>query len=801
MRLRESLVYRWVYNFLVVALLVLLFSGCENAPTFNDPVRDYLDYYTNSAAIEYHRLSCDYLVDKDGNVCISSDGDKSLIFYLRNPRKYPLDMSFSEIPSSSLSQDSDDRSVATFTYPSSFLLSHDGGQEIGGSISLTTADGVARSFDGYSFSLVCNSPPPSVKGPCVQTSGGKYIVCFYLPSSMLSVSPHNETHKIYINENLIEFEAVSSLPSSYTNVPSGGLNPLNGTTFSSIIPSGYNAFYYNTGRTVETGDDLSWNIYLEDDAGLCSKKMTASTLTVPVSGSVSGVDVLASGGATADTGTLTASIDEAGVSVASYSWTSSSSDIVNVTQDPTNPNQASVTSVGGGVATVSVQMELSDGRIVTKSKEVRVLSLSLDSGDLNLLKGQSATDLSVSRLGFPSTPVYTWNSSNPSAATVSGGSVSPVAKGVTTITVSASYGGKTVTSQPKTVNVHEATLGGTPYVFKDKTTSLSVTIESPSGVSAPSVSYSWQSNTASVATVPSGASGSSCTVTGVGAGTSVVEASVTMNGKTAVVSRTVSVYRLSLSGPVFIDKNGSPETFSASVSGYSGPVSYTWSSSAPGKATVGSGTNATNYVTPVATGATTISVSVTINGVTETQTKDIRVCGVSITSGTVSVLQGKSYTLGKNYFGFPSQPAYTWTSSNASVVTVDSSGAVTGVGSGTAVITLKASLGGLEVTTTKTVSCIALSFSNSNLNGNSVTIHKGQTYSGTINLNPPPTSGYGVNSSDTDIAGCAYDSEGGFSLVAHDIIGTVEMTITIWPGATTGDGSTTMKLFTVTVIE
>ena len=58
-----------------------------------------------------------------------------------------------------------------------------------------------------------------------------------------------------------------------------------------------------------------------------------------------------------------------------------------------------------------------------------------------------------------------------------------------------------------------------------------------------------------------------------------------------------------------------------------------------------------------------------------------------------------------------------------------------------------------------------------------------------------------MSSSDTDIAGCAYDSEGGFSLVAHDIIGTVEMTITIWPGATTGDGSTTMKLFTVTVIE
>lgn len=795
MKSRDYFVHSRHIHFFILVTLFLLFSSCENYPDYNDPVRDYLDYYTNSAAIEYYGLACDYLVDKDGDICISSEGNKTINFYLRNPRNYSLTMDFG---TDVLTQDSQDKTLASYTYDSSYLLTHECGQEIGGTIGLVTNDGTPRTFESYSFSLKCNSPPPGVKGQCVQTAGGRYVVCFYLPN--LS-APHNDVHKLYIGGNLVEFENVSALPSAYTVSPSG-LTPLGGVSFSTVVPPGYSLFYYTTDQTVSAEDDFSCSVYLEDDAGLRSKTTIASTMTVPASGSISGTDVLALG--SDDSGTLEADVD--GGSVANYSWSSSPSGIVQLTQNPSDQSQVALTPLAGGVTTVSVQMELSDGRIVTKSKEIRVLSLSLAGGDLDLLKGQTSTSLSVTQNGFPSTPVYTWASTNDGVASVSGGSVSPVAKGNTTISVSASYGGKTVSAK-KTVHVHEATISGGQYVFTDNNTTFSVTVSSPDGAESPSVAYSWMSQSTSVATVPSSCESSSCLVSAVSAGSSTIKATLTLNGKNVVLQRTVNVYKLNLSGPEFIAKTGGAKTFTASVSGYSEAVNYIWSSSSSSVATVGAGNSSTTSVTPETTGTTTVSVKVTINGKQCTESKSVKVCDVSIQApSTLMVLSGKSYTLSKSAPNFPLGTSYTWTSSNTSVATVDSSGKVTGVSGGSATITLKASYDGLEITATKSISVSTLSFSNSALNSGSLVLRKGDTYSGTITITPSPTSGYGVNvyvpgtsNPASDTLGCSYDTENNFTLTAKKT-GQVDVYITLFP---TGDVTVqnSMLLYTVTVSE
>lgn len=770
MKSRDYFVHSRHIHFFILVTLFLLFSSCENYPDYNDPVRDYLDYYTNSAAIEYYGLACDYLVDKDGDICISSEGNKTINFYLRNPRNYSLTMDFG---TDVLTQDSQDKTLASYTYDSSYLLTHECGQEIGGTIGLVTNDGTPRTFESYSFSLKCNSPPPGVKGQCVQTAGG----------------------------NLVEFENVSALPSAYTVSPSG-LTPLGGVSFSTVVPPGYSLFYYTTDQTVSAEDDFSCSVYLEDDAGLRSKTMIASTMTVPASGSISGTDVFAFG--SADSGTLTAAVD--GGSVASYSWSSSPSGIVQLAPNPSDQSQVALTPLAGGVTTVSVQMELSDGRIVTKSKEIRVLSLSLAGGDLDLLKGQASTSLSVTQNGFPSTPVYTWASTNDGVASVSGGSVSPVAKGNTTISVSASYGGKTVSAE-KTVHVHEATISGGQYVFTDNNTTFSVTVSSPDGAESPSVAYSWMSQSTSVATVPSSCESSSCLVSAVSAGSSTIKATLTLNGKNVVLQRTVNVYKLNLSGPEFIAKTGGAKTFTASVSGYSEAVNYIWSSSSSSVATVGTGNSSTTSVTPKTTGTTTVSVKVTINGKQCTESKSVKVCDVSIQApSTLMVLSGKSYTLSKSAPNFPLGTSYTWTSSNTSVATVDSSGKVTGVSGGSATITLKASYDGLEITATKSISVSTLSFSNSALNSGSLVLIKGNTYSGTITITPSPTSGYGVNvyvpgTSEPayDKLGCSYDGANNFTLTAHNT-GQVDVYITLFPTIDT-TVQNRILLYTVTVSE
>ena len=951
---------------LAISAFLFLCAGCKEPPTWDDPVRDYFDYYTNSAEIEWYELSCEFLQDKNGDVCIASDANKTLSFYMRNPRKYNLNVDFNNGDASSgiiTTQNQDDKTVINLTYPPSYLVAHDGGGEIGGTISIVVNDETLREFESYTFSLKCNTSPPSVKGHCVQVSGGKYVVCFYLPTYLLSSSAHvHDTHTLYINGNEIASGTASELASA-SSVLSSALNPLGGgTAFSSSAPTDYTAFYYLTDIIVSDDDDLSWTIYIEDDDGLSSKKMTASTRTASVGVTISGDGVLKA--ADSESTTLTASFesDEA-IALGTCTWTSSDTDVAVVSGNGTT---ATVTAVSGGVATITMQAELSDGRIVTQSKEMRVLSLAL-SGDaaLNLLKGQTATSLTVNKFGFPSTPSYSWLSSNSSVASVSSsGGVTPLAIGTTTITVSASYGGKTV-SATKTVHVHEVSISGNTEVLAGQALSLSATISSPSGVSAPSdISYSWTSGSTAVATIsggsstgtvtgvtsgtatitltasyggknttatktvhvhevsisgdselfieqtlslsavissPSGVStpsgisyswtsgttavatisGSSSTasVTGVTNGTSTITLTVTFNSSSISVTKTINVYKLNLSGVSLIDKAGSAKRFTASVTGYDGTPTYSWSSSPTGKVSL-SGSGATRSVSPIATGTTTVSVTATINGktctkslsvtvyeltisgttlvkkgasattltaaiggyegsvswswssgtssvaslsytgqtatvspgsagssritvtatfggTTATASKNFYVCDVSITSSATTIFTGKGLRLLKTCTGFPSTPTYTWTSSNTSVLSVNTDGDIIGVNKGSATVTLKASYDGVEVSTTKTICVIGFVFDNSSFNSNIITLRKGDVYTGTMSFDPArPANGFGFNF-DPTIVGIGYNVDDEYTITAVGV-GTVVVKITVWDE---NMDTTTMDFFTITVIE
>ena len=62
--------------FSLFVLILSIFTACKQ-PTWNDPVREYLEYYTETAAVEDFEVVQSYLVDKDGNVCISSFGEET----------------------------------------------------------------------------------------------------------------------------------------------------------------------------------------------------------------------------------------------------------------------------------------------------------------------------------------------------------------------------------------------------------------------------------------------------------------------------------------------------------------------------------------------------------------------------------------------------------------------------------------------------------------------------------------------------------------------------------------------------
>ncbi len=260
-------------------------------------------------------------------------------------------------------------------------------------------------------------------------------------------------------------------------------------------------------------------------------------------------------------------------------------------------------------------------------------------------------------------PGGSWTSSNPSIATVSSVSsasamLTGVSTGVVTVTYtlgSASvYGTFTVNPSPGTIS------GGTSPICVSSSTTLT---------SSTSGGY-WTSGSSYVATVGS----STGVVTGAHAGTT----SIMYHLGGCTVYKTVTVVATttgSIVGPTSVCA-GSTITL-ADSSGASG----VWSSSNPSIATVGS---SSGIVTGVAAGTVTISLTVTGACGTATLTRVITVSATT-TPGTItgasSVMVGSTISLSATPSGG------SWTSGSTSIATISSGGVVTGIATGTSVIT------------------------------------------------------------------------------------------------------------------
>lgn len=317
--------------------------------------------------------------------------------------------------------------------------------------------------------------------------------------------------------------------------------PITGYPAFSGTLSGYTAFYYNTDTPVVTGDNIEWTIYLEDNDGLTSKTVTASTIVAPATVTLSGNDLL---DLTDDgnTSTISAEIDEG--EVRNWSWTSSDEEIISVARNP-DGSSATITASKGGTADITATAELTDGRIFSSTKTIRVLDLEFaQNSPEDFLKGQTDIPLIVDAPGFPGTPTLTWDTENHSIATVdSTGKIGALAKGSTSVTVSASYGGKTV-SETKELFVHELSIsGGTELFVGGSPLTLSANVSSPDGRSNPQdLDLTWYSvNSATVASVNDGR------VTAIGTGHSMIFVDATLNGNRLEYAATTTVYVYDLS--------------------------------------------------------------------------------------------------------------------------------------------------------------------------------------------------------------------------------------------------------------
>jgi uncharacterized protein YjdB len=293
-----------------------------------------------------------------------------------------------------------------------------------------------------------------------------------------------------------------------------------------------------------------------------------------------------------------------------------------------------------------------------------------------------------------------WSTSNAAAATVnSSGIVTGVAAGSATITATSS--GKTGTSAvtvtavaPVVTTVTVAPTSAS--ILVGATTSLQAAVKDQNGNVMTGQTVSWSSGNSSAATV-----NSSGVVTGVAAGSATITATASgVSGTSAItvtavppVVTTVTITPMSASVTA-----GATTTLQATVKDQNGNVmtgqTVSWSTSNAAAATV----NSTGVVTGVAAGSATITA--TSSGKTGISTVTVTAVAPVVTTVTVaptsaSIVVGATTTLQatvKDQNGnVMTGQVVTWSSSNSSAATVNSSGVVTGVAAGSATISATSS--------------------------------------------------------------------------------------------------------------
>lgn len=213
--------------FFLFTILLSGFSSCRFFEEYlNEPVKEYFKDYTETAGImRYEITGGEYHEDANGRISIFSSQDAEITFYLRNPQKFNFSVANANLDFSALnnedvkkvfgveaekslvriSQDSQDYTVLTLSYPSEFLSQTETGFEI--SPEITLSHPVSQiPFETYSdLKLYSNSAPPPVYGAAVyqnqKTTPNTYILFFNMPDKLLLKGIHQDIYSISISKS------------------------------------------------------------------------------------------------------------------------------------------------------------------------------------------------------------------------------------------------------------------------------------------------------------------------------------------------------------------------------------------------------------------------------------------------------------------------------------------------------------------------------------------------------------------------------------------------------------------------
>ena len=388
--------------------------------------------------------------------------------------------------------------------------------------------------------------------------------------------------------------------------------------------------------------------------------------------------------------TLTATVRDASGAILTdrpLAWVSSNTSVATVSET------GSVTANAVGSATISATAGGKTGSATVTVTAVPIASVTVSPPSLTISPGQTATltaTMTDASGGALTGRTVAWTSSSTSVATVSAaGVVTAIAPGSATITATSEgmsgTAAVTVAATPvATVDVNPTTA----TLIRGETVNLSVVLKDAGGTVLTDRVVTWTSSNNAVAIVSTAG-----VVNGVAPGSATITA--TSEGRSATAAVTVvnppiaSVTVLPTSDTVEV---GGSATLTATVEDVTGAVVpdvvVTWLSSNAAVATA----SATGVVAGTAIGVATISAtSGGKTGTASVHVTPVPVASVTVSPPSLSLVPAQTATLSAtvrdaNNSVLADRPV-AWTSSDPSVVAVSTTGIVTAVAPGSAVVT------------------------------------------------------------------------------------------------------------------
>lgn len=433
--------------------------------------------------------------------------------------------------------------------------------------------------------------------------------------------------------------------------------------------------------------------------------------------SVGSTDVAEATGVTLNPTTLTVAVGETAAITStvtpanadqSVTWTSSDAKIAKVDET------GKVTGVKAGTATITATT--ANGKTATCAVTVAdAYTIALNKTELTLVEKATETLTATVKQGSSTitNQTITWTSSDSAVATVSNsGKVTAQKEGTATITAALANGQKAtckVIVTKEKVAVTKITL--TPATLNLKVgenDSITAAVE-PNN--ATDKTLTWVSSNTAVATVDNNGR-----VSAVGEGSATITATakdgsnIKATCEVTVTAAVVKAAEVTLSAPTLSLEVGQSGSLTATVKPDNATdKTVTWTSDNSAVATVDSSGNVTAkgegtaIITATAKSDSNVKASCTVT-VTAAQPADVPVTGVALDQSSISTTMGGSASLSATLSpADATNKNVTWSSSNESVIKVDSSGSITIVGVGNATITVTTEDGGHKANCSITV--------------------------------------------------------------------------------------------------